>query len=128
MLGILVCFTLLFWEKVMVVLVKSMKNPRTALIKTSIMLRLISSIPLVTVCSTPPPLMHLTNLCLLQLLLEASQDKTFVCEEADKVLRAVVKYLTTLPLLKGYVSHAHLKVRAKAAISIYIFCFQMDTV
>ncbi|PRQ39473.1 hypothetical protein RchiOBHm_Chr4g0425601 [Rosa chinensis] len=37
MLGVLLCFTLLFWEKVMVVLVKSMKNPRIALIKTSIM-------------------------------------------------------------------------------------------
>ncbi|PRQ54092.1 hypothetical protein RchiOBHm_Chr2g0173731 [Rosa chinensis] len=111
MLGVLLCFTLLFWcrlckcfffwllfyflfeidgfvymymliicrEKLIVVLVKSMKNPRTALIKTSEVneeskdcshdqdlhhgFRLISSMPLVTVCLTPPPLMHLTNCC-----------------------------------------------------------------
>ncbi|XP_062000317.1 uncharacterized protein LOC133717623 [Rosa rugosa] len=66
-------------EKVIVVLVKPMKNPMTALIKTSEVneeskdcsdqdlnhgrLQLISSMPLVTVRSTPPPLMHLTNWC-----------------------------------------------------------------
>ncbi|KAM5549873.1 hypothetical protein ABKV19_001011 [Rosa sericea] len=66
-------------EKVIVVLVKSMKNPRTALIKTFEVneeskdcsdqdlnhgrLQLISSMLLVTVRSTPPPLMHLTNCC-----------------------------------------------------------------
>nr|XP_004296841.2 PREDICTED: protein FAM179B [Fragaria vesca subsp. vesca] len=107
-------------EKVMVVLVKSMKNPRSALIKTSIMAsadifnafgdRLLDS-------TTSDAFDQL----LLQLLLKASQDKRFVCEEADKALITMVKSLTPLPLLnrlKAYVTHAHLKVRAKAAISI----------
>jgi hypothetical protein len=58
---------------------------------------------------------------LLQLLLKTSQDKRFVCEEADKALKAMVGSMTPLPLLKKirvYVSHANLRIRAKAAISI----------
>ncbi|XP_061991532.1 uncharacterized protein LOC133709713 [Rosa rugosa] len=107
-------------EKVMVVLVKSMKNPRSALIKTSIM----ASADFFTAFGDS--LLDSTtsdafDQLLLQLLLKASQDKRFVCEEADKALSAMVKSLTPLPLLhrlKAYVTHAHLKVRAKAAISI----------
>lgn len=58
---------------------------------------------------------------LLQLLLKASQDKKFVCEEADRTLKAMVESLTPLPLLQklqAYVKHSNLRVRAKAAISI----------
>ena len=58
---------------------------------------------------------------LLQLLLKASQDKRFVCEEADKALSAMVGSMTPLPLLnklRVYVSHANFRIRAKAAISI----------
>lgn len=58
---------------------------------------------------------------LLQLLLKASQDKKFVCEEADKALKALVQSMTPLPLLqklRPYVSHSNLRVRAKAAIPI----------
>ncbi|KAK4783556.1 hypothetical protein SAY86_007930 [Trapa natans] len=36
---------------------------------------------------------------LLQLLLKASQDKKFVCEEADRALNSMVASLTPLPLL-----------------------------
>lgn len=53
--------------------------------------------------------------------MKASQDKKFVCEEADRALNAMVEYMTCLPLLhklKAYVKHANLRVRAKAAISI----------
>ncbi|XP_038896912.1 uncharacterized protein LOC120085119 [Benincasa hispida] len=107
-------------EKVMVVLMKSMKNPRSALIKTSIMAsadifnafgdRLLDT-------STSNAFDQL----LLQLLLKASQDKKFVCEEADKALKALVQSMTPLPLLqklRPYVSHSNLRVRAKAAIPI----------
>ncbi|CAK9318518.1 unnamed protein product [Citrullus colocynthis] len=107
-------------EKVMVVLMKSMKNPRSALIKTSIMAsadifnafgdRLLDA-------STSNPFDQL----LLQLLLKASQDKKFVCEEADKALKALVQSMTPLPLLqklRPYVSHSNLRVRAKAASPI----------
>jgi hypothetical protein len=58
---------------------------------------------------------------LLQLLLKASQDKRFVCEEADKALNAVVKSMTPLPLLnklRPYVRHINPRIRAKAAITI----------
>lgn len=58
---------------------------------------------------------------LLQLLLKASQDKKFVCEEANKALSTMVGFFTPLPLLhklKACVSHSNLRIRAKAAISI----------
>ncbi|KAE9453231.1 hypothetical protein C3L33_14870, partial [Rhododendron williamsianum] len=58
---------------------------------------------------------------LLQLLLKASQDKKFVCEEAEKALKAMVGSMAPLSLLhklQAYVSHANLRIRAKAAISM----------
>lgn len=58
---------------------------------------------------------------LLQLLLKASQDKKFVCEEAEKAMRAMAASMPPLPLLKklkAYVRHANLRVRAKAAVAI----------
>ncbi|KAA8548939.1 hypothetical protein F0562_000623 [Nyssa sinensis] len=107
-------------EKVLLVLVKATKNPRSALCKTSIMAssdifkafgdELLES-------TTSDAFDHL----LLQLLLKASQDKRFVCEEADRALNAMVQSMTPLPLLhklQAYVSHGNLRIRAKAAISI----------
>ncbi|KAF9677990.1 hypothetical protein SADUNF_Sadunf08G0165400 [Salix dunnii] len=126
-----------FLEKVMSVVVKSMKNPRSALIKTSIMAssdifyafgdQLLDSI------SDAFDNLLLSLACvvggqLLQLLLKASQDKKFVCEEADKALNAMVKSMTPLPLLnklKPYVSHVNLRIRAKAAICISNFVSKM---
>ncbi|GAB4843604.1 hypothetical protein Ancab_013568 [Ancistrocladus abbreviatus] len=64
---------------------------------------------------------ELLVLKLLQLLLKASQDKRFVCEEAEKALNVMVQSLSPLPLLRklqAYVSHSNLRVRAKAALSI----------
>ena len=58
---------------------------------------------------------------LLQLLLKASQDKRFVCEESDKALNAMVKSMTPLPLLQkltAYASRGNFRVRAKVAICI----------
>jgi hypothetical protein len=58
---------------------------------------------------------------LLQLLLKASQDKRFVCEEADKALSAMVGSMNPLHLLnklRAYASHANPRIRAKAVISI----------
>ncbi|KAK9992271.1 hypothetical protein SO802_027256 [Lithocarpus litseifolius] len=106
--------------KVVLVLVKAMKNPRSALCKTSIMAssdifhaygdKFLDSFP-----------SDAFDQLLLQLLLKASQDKRFVCEEADKALNTMVGSMTPLPLLsklRVYVSHANFRVRAKAAISI----------
>ncbi|KAJ6746255.1 CLASP [Salix koriyanagi] len=122
LLGILNPFQILnprSMEKVVLVVVKAMKNPRSALCKTSIM----ASSDIFKVFGDQ--LLDSTNNAfdnlLLQLLLKASQDKRFVCEEADRALNAMVKSMTPLPFLnklRPYVSHSNPRVRAKAAITI----------
>ncbi|KAH7858195.1 hypothetical protein Vadar_021149 [Vaccinium darrowii] len=107
-------------EKVMLVLVKAMKNPRSALIKTSIMASsdIFNAFGDKILESTASDAF---DQLLLQLLLKASQDKKFVCEEAEKALKAMVGSMAPLPLLQKlrvYVSHANLRIRAKAAISM----------
>ncbi|WCJ23493.1 ARM repeat superfamily protein [Euphorbia peplus] len=106
-------------EKVVVVVVKAMKNPRSALCKTSIM----ASTDIFKVFGDK--LLNFTtdvfDNMLLQLLLKSSQDKRFVCDEADLALKAMVKSISPLPLLQKlqlYVSHANLRIRAKVAICI----------
>jgi hypothetical protein len=57
----------------------------------------------------------------LQLLLKASQDKRFVCEEAEKALEVMATSISPLPLLKKlhtFVAHSNHRVRAKAAVAI----------
>ncbi|KAJ7955101.1 ARM repeat superfamily protein [Quillaja saponaria] len=106
-------------DKIMLVLVKAMKNPRSALCKTSIMAS--SDIfnafgDKLLELSTSDAFVNL----LLQLLLKASQDKKFVCEEADRALTSMVGSIAPLPLLHQlhvYVSHANLRIRAKNAVS-----------
>ncbi|KAJ6722086.1 ARM REPEAT SUPERFAMILY PROTEIN [Salix viminalis] len=112
-------------EKVMLVVVKAMKNPRSALCKTAIMASsdIFNAFGDQLLDSTDA----FDNL-LLQLLLKASQDKKFVCEEADRALNVIVKSMTPLPLLnklKPYVSHANPRVRAKAAVYISNFVSKM---
>ncbi|XP_027165164.1 TOG array regulator of axonemal microtubules protein 2 [Coffea eugenioides] len=107
-------------DRVMLVTAKAMKNPRSALCKTSIM----TSSDIFTAFSDKllePSTSDAFDRLLLQLLLKASQDKKFVCEEADNAVKAMVESMTPLPLLrklKTYVSHSNLRIRAKAAISI----------
>ncbi|XP_059648103.1 uncharacterized protein LOC132294309 [Cornus florida] len=106
-------------EKVVLILVKSMKNPRSALCKTSIMASydFFNAFGDKLVESTSDAFDHL----LVQLLLKASQDKKFVCEEADRALKAMVGSIAPLPLLhklRAHVSHANPRIRAKAAVSI----------
>ncbi|KAL5541861.1 hypothetical protein UlMin_009571 [Ulmus minor] len=107
-------------EKVMLVLVKAMKNPRSALIKTSIMAScdIFNAFGNNLLESTTS---EAFDQLLLQLLLKASQDKKFVCEEADRALSSMVGSFPPLPLLRklgAYVSHKNLRIRAKAAVSI----------
>jgi heparan-alpha-glucosaminide N-acetyltransferase len=104
---------------VVLAIVKTMKNPRSAVLKTSVMActdvfnafgNLISSASA-----------EAFDKLLLQLLLKASQDKRFVCEEAEKAMRAMATSMPPLPLLKklkSYVHHANLRVRAKAAVAM----------
>ncbi|KAF8762474.1 hypothetical protein HU200_009442 [Digitaria exilis] len=111
-------------EKVMLAIVKLMKNPRSAVLKTSIMActdifnsfgNLLSSVSDASFDKL--------------LLLKASQDKRFVCEEAEKAMRAMAASMPPLPLLKKlktYVHHANLRVRAKAAVAISHCTARMD--
>ncbi|XP_015573413.1 uncharacterized protein LOC8278728 isoform X2 [Ricinus communis] len=111
-------------EKIMLVVVKAMKNPRSALCKTSIMASsdIFSAFGDKLLDSTIDAFDNL-------LLLKASQDKRFVCEEADRALNAMVKSMAPLPLLhklRSYVSHVNLRVRAKVAICISNCASNMD--
>lgn len=112
----------------MAVVVKAMKNPRSALCKTSIMAAsdIFSAFGDKLLDSTSDALDNLV----LQLLMKASQDKKFVCEEADRALNTMVESITPLPLLqklKTYVKHPNPRIRAKAAISISICVTKMVT-
>jgi hypothetical protein len=100
-------------------MVKAMKNPRSALCKTSIM----TCSDIFTAYGEKllegPHLKSMDDL-LLQLLMKASQDKKFVCEEAEKALNTMVNSVARLPLLRklqSYVRHSNPRVRAKAAVS-----------
>lgn len=113
-------------DKLMAVVVKAMKNPRSALCKTSIMAAsdIFSAFGDKLLDSTSDALDNLV----LQLLMKASQDKKFVCEEADRALNTMVESITPLPLLqklKTYVKHTNPRIRAKAAISISICVTKM---
>lgn len=114
-------------EKVLLVMVKAIKNPRSALCKTSIMASsdIFNAFGENLLESAPDAFSQL----LLQLLLKAAQDKKFVCEEADKALLAVVKSMAPLPLLhklSAYAGHSNPRIRAKAAVSISNCVSKMD--
>ncbi|XP_047981495.1 TOG array regulator of axonemal microtubules protein 1 [Salvia hispanica] len=114
-------------EKVVLVMVKAIKNPRSALCKTSIMAAsdVFNAFGETLLESASDAFSQL----LLQLLLKASQDKKFVCEEADKALLAMTKSMAPLSLLhklSSYVGHMNLRVRAKAAVSISNCISNMD--
>lgn len=62
------------------------------------------------------------RLQLLQLLLKASQDKRFVCEEAERSLEVLTTWMAPQPLLQKlqpYVKHFNPRVRAKASVCYY---------
>jgi hypothetical protein len=107
-------------DKILLVVVKSMKNPRSALCKTSIM----AASDIFNAFGDKlfdPSTSEAFGGLLLQLLLKASQDKKFVCEEAEKALGSMVGSMTPLPLLQKLrvsVSHTNLRIRAKAAVSL----------
>ncbi|KAJ3691799.1 hypothetical protein LUZ61_020963 [Rhynchospora tenuis] len=117
-------------EKVMAVIVKTMKSPRSALCKTSIMTcnDVFSNLGQALLSFGKEQELAFDNL-LLQLLLKASQDKRFVCEEAEKALEAMAMCISPLPLLKklqSFVTHSNLRVRAKAAVVISKCATQME--
>ncbi|KAJ4969050.1 hypothetical protein NE237_015751 [Protea cynaroides] len=110
-------FLLPILDKVMLVMVKAMNNPRSALCKASIM----ASSDIFNSFGDNIVAFDAFDPLLLQLLLKASQDKKFVREEAVKALQVMVESLAPLALLHKllvYVTHSNLRVRAKAAVSI----------
>lgn len=59
---------------------------------------------------------------LLQLLLKATQDKRFVCEEAERALGGMTSWISpnpSLEKLRPYAKHRNPRVRAKAATCVY---------
>lgn len=106
--------------KIVLVVAKTMRNPRSALCKTAIM----AAADIFNAFGDKlldPSTSDAFDGLLLQLLLKASQDKRFVCEEADRALCSMVGCMTPLPMLQKlrvYVSHKNLRVRAKAAVSL----------
>nr|GEV18476.1 retrovirus-related Pol polyprotein from transposon TNT 1-94 [Tanacetum cinerariifolium] len=111
---------LLILEKVLMILMKSIKNPRSALCKTTIIVAadLFKSYGDKLLESTT---FDVVDQMMLQLLLKASQDKKFVCEEAERTLMTMVVSTASIPLLhkvKVYAKHGNMRVRAKVVVSV----------
>ncbi|XP_023521721.1 uncharacterized protein LOC111789607 [Cucurbita pepo subsp. pepo] len=93
-------------------LVKSMKNPRSAVCKTALM----TSADIFSAYNDK--LIESLDPMLLQLLLKSSQDKRFVCEAAEKALVAMTTSFSPellLPKLEPYLKHRNPRIRAKAS-------------
>ncbi|CAN4082469.1 unnamed protein product [Withania somnifera] len=93
-------------------IVKSLKNPRSAVCKTAIM----ASADIFKAYSDS--IVDLMDPLLVQLLLKSSQDKRFVCEAAEKALIAMTKWVSPsllLPKLQPNLKHRNPRIRAKAS-------------
>lgn len=93
--------------------VKSLKNPRSAVCKTAIMTAadIFSTYNDHMIDSLDP--------LLVQLLLKSSQDKRFVCEAAEKALVAMTTWVSPillLPKLQPYLKNRNPRIRAKASM------------
>ncbi|PSR87591.1 Crescerin-2 like [Actinidia chinensis var. chinensis] len=100
-------------ENVIPLIVKSLKNPRSALCKTAIM----TSADIFSAYSDH--IIDSLDPLLLQLLLKSSQDKRFVCEAAEKALIAMTTWVSPillLPKLQPNLKHRNPRIRAKASM------------
>ncbi|KAL8132430.1 hypothetical protein AgCh_008070 [Apium graveolens] len=93
--------------------VKSMKNPRSAVCKTAVMTSadIFKAYNDQTIDSLDP--------MLVQLLLKSSQDKRFVCEAAEKTLIAMTTWVSPvllLPKLQPCLKNRNPRIRAKASM------------
>ncbi|XP_060192469.1 uncharacterized protein LOC132621977 [Lycium barbarum] len=96
-------------------IVKSLKNPRSAVCKTAIMA---SSDIFKAYCGS---LINSLDPLLVQLLLKSSQDKRFVCEAAEKALISMTTWVSPvllLPKLQPYLKNRNPRIRAKASMCI----------
>ncbi|KAI3474871.1 hypothetical protein Pfo_030182 [Paulownia fortunei] len=100
---------------VITLILKSLKNPRSALCKTAIM----TSADVFKAYNDD--IIDSLDPLLVQLLLKSSQDKKFVCEAAESALIALtssVSPLLLLPKLHPYIKNRNPRIRAKASVCI----------
>ncbi|KAA8548084.1 hypothetical protein F0562_004655 [Nyssa sinensis] len=94
-------------------IVKSLKNPRSAVCKTAIMTSAdIFNAYGDSIIDSLDPLLG-------QLLLKSSQDKRFVCEAAERALKAMTTWVSPillLPKLQPYLKNRNPRIRAKASM------------
>ncbi|XP_039047381.1 uncharacterized protein LOC120187848 isoform X2 [Hibiscus syriacus] len=93
--------------------VRSMKNPRSAVCKTAIM----TSTDIFNAYNDD--LIDSLDPLLVQLLLKSSQDKRFICEAAVRALEAMttsVSPMLLLPKLQPYLKNRNPRIRAKASM------------
>ncbi|XP_044465210.1 uncharacterized protein LOC123195518 [Mangifera indica] len=100
-------------QDVIPLIVKSLKNPRSAVCKTALMTAadIFSAYNDHMIDSLDP--------LLVQLLLKSSQDKRFVCEAAEKALVAMTTSISPkllLPKLQPYLKNRNPRIRAKASM------------
>ncbi|KAG6715989.1 hypothetical protein I3842_04G024600 [Carya illinoinensis] len=98
---------------VILLVVKSLKNPRSAVCKTAIM----TSADIFSAYNDN--LIDSLDPLLTQLLLKSSQDKRFVCEAAERALVAMTKWVSPvllLPKLQPYLKNRNPRIRAKASM------------
>ncbi|XP_047310883.1 uncharacterized protein LOC124914388 [Impatiens glandulifera] len=99
-------------QEVIPMIVKSLKNPRSAVCKTAVM----TSADIFTVYNDQ--MIDELDPMLVQLLLKSSQDKKFVCEAAVRALIAMTTWVTPsllLPKMQPYLKHKNPRIRAKAS-------------
>ncbi|XP_076927930.1 uncharacterized protein LOC143591670 [Bidens hawaiensis] len=102
-------------DNVISLIVKALKNPRSAVCKTAIMTcaDIFKAYGDLITDSLDP--------LFVQLLLKSSQDKRFVCEAAEKALIDLtiwVSPILLLPKLQPYVKNRNPRIRAKAAMCV----------
>lgn len=100
-------------ENVISLVVKSLKNPRSAVCKTAIM----TAEDIVNAYGDH--IMDSFDPLLYQLLLKSSQDKRFVCEAAEKALVAMTTQITPsllLSKLQPHLKHKSPRIRAKTSM------------
>ncbi|GAV72562.1 CLASP_N domain-containing protein [Cephalotus follicularis] len=93
--------------------VKSLKNPRSAVCKTAIM----TSADIFNAYNEH--IIDSLDPLLTQLLLKSSQDKRFVCEAAERALVAMTTWVSPvllLPKLQPYLKNRNPRIRAKASM------------
>ncbi|XP_066363355.1 uncharacterized protein [Miscanthus floridulus] len=100
-------------EPLVPLIVKSVKNPRSAVCKTALMTcaDIFKAYGDLMVDSIDP--------LLVQLFLKASQDKRFVCEAAEAALISMTSWISPLlllPRMQPYLKNRNPRIRAKASV------------